>query len=118
MSDRRLLPRNRVYYGGVVAFNDRDSTLACVVRNFSQFGAKIELESSAILPDEMNFTIERKDLSCPVRLVWRDGNAAGLAFRDLREDGVIPLEWARRRRASKRVNPQPQARLDQPRSEH
>ena len=40
MSERRKLPRSRVYYGGTVAFNDRNSTLACVVRNFSKLGAQ------------------------------------------------------------------------------
>ena len=44
MLDRRQLPRNRVYYGGRVAFNSRSSTVDRVVRNFSLFGAKIEFE--------------------------------------------------------------------------
>ena len=45
MSERRRLFRNRVYYRGLIAFNARHSTLECVVRNFSPFGAKIEGES-------------------------------------------------------------------------
>jgi hypothetical protein len=39
MLERRQFPRSRVYYGGMVAFNARQSTLACVVRNFSDHGA-------------------------------------------------------------------------------
>ena len=35
MLERRQHPRNRVYYGGMIAFNARNSTLACVVRNVS-----------------------------------------------------------------------------------
>ena len=42
MQDRRRMVRNRVYYGGVLAFNARRSTFACVVRNFSAGGAPIE----------------------------------------------------------------------------
>jgi hypothetical protein len=57
MLERRQFPRNRVYYGGMVAFNARNSTLACVVRNFSQRGAKIEFENSAVLPDRVDFEI-------------------------------------------------------------
>jgi hypothetical protein len=75
--ERRQLPRGRVYYGGMVAFNARGSTLACVVRNFSRFGAKVEFENPALVPDEVDFDIERKRLSCPARLVWRDRHAAG-----------------------------------------
>ena len=119
MHERRQLHRQRVYYGGVVAFNERNSTIACVVRNFSRFGAKIELGSNALLPDQVDFTVERKGLSRVARLVWRDQHAAGLAFAEMTETSeIIPLEWARRLSESKRINLQLQARIDQLRSEH
>ena len=72
MLERRQYPRNRVYYGGMVAFNARNSTLACVVRNVSNRGAKIEFDNSTLLPDRVDFQIARRDLSCSARLVWRD----------------------------------------------
>jgi len=113
MLERRQHPRNRVYYGGMVAFNARNSTLACVVRNFSQRGAKIEFENSAMVPDRVDFEIERRGLSCRARLVWRDRNAAGLVFSDARETSdVIPLDLARKLRATERANRQLQSRLD------
>lgn len=119
MSERRKLPRSRVYYGGKVAFNDRRSTLACVVRNFSQFGARIEFENPALVPDEVDFEIERKGISCLARLVWRDRFAAGLAFAGVSESGgVVALNWARKLRDSERANRQLQSRLDQLRSEY
>jgi PilZ domain-containing protein len=77
MLERRLLHRSRVYYGGMIAFNARNSTLDCVVRNFSPHGAKIEFENSAILPDRVDFEVVRKGLSCRARLAWRDHNTAG-----------------------------------------
>jgi PilZ domain len=118
MHERRQLRRQRVYYGGVVAFNDRNSTIACIVRNFSRFGAKIELGSAALLPDQVDFTVERKGLSCVARLVWRDRDEVGLAFEESTgTSDVIPLEWARKLSESKRLNRQLQARLDQLRFE-
>ena len=108
------IPRNRVYYGGMVAFNARNSTLDCVVRNFSQRGAKIEFENSAMLPDRVDFEIERRSLSCLAHLVWRDQNAAGLMFSDVQETSdVIPLDLARKLRATERANRRLQSRLDQ-----
>ena len=119
MLERRRLYRNRVYYGGLVTFNGRNSTLACVVRNFSRSGAKIEFENSGLLPEDVDFTIEGKGLSCPARLAWRNLNAVGLTFSTIAEAGdVIPLEWARKLRASERLTRQLQSRLDQFRSEH
>jgi hypothetical protein len=118
MLERRQHPRNRVYYGGMVAFNARNSTLACVVRNFSQRGAKIEFENSAVIPERIDFEIERRGLSCRARLVWRDHNAAGLAFSNVQETGretseIIPLDWARKLRATERENRKLRSRLDQ-----
>ena len=114
MLDRRQHSRNRVYYGGKVAFNARNSTLACVVRNFSQRGAKIEFENSAMLPDRVDFEIERRGLSRRAHLVWRDQNAAGLVFSDAQETSdVIPLDLARKLRATERANRRLQSRLDQ-----
>jgi hypothetical protein len=118
MLERRQFPRNRVYYGGMVAFNARNSTLACVVRNFSQRGAKIEFENSAVLPDRVDFEVERRGLSCLARLVWRDHNAAGLMFSDVQKpvqetSEIIPLDWARKLRATERENRKLRSRLDQ-----
>jgi hypothetical protein len=118
MLERRQLPRSRVYYGGLVAFNARSSTLACVVRNFSRHGAKIEFENSTMLPDRVDFEVERRGLSCRAHLVWRDHNAAGLVFSDVQNTGqetsdVIPLDLARKLRATERANRRLQSRLDQ-----
>jgi hypothetical protein len=114
MLERRLHPRNRVYYGGMIAFNGRNSTLDCVVRNFSPRGAKIEFENSAIPPE-----VVRRGLSCLARLVWRYHNTAGLMFSEEREMGdVVPLDWARKLRASERANRRLKSRLDQLLSEY
>jgi hypothetical protein len=117
--ERRQHPRSRVYYGGMVAFNARNSTLDCLVRNFSPRGAKIEFENSAILPDRIDFEVARRGLSCLARLVWRDQNTAGLMFSEEREMGdVVSLDWARKLRASERTNRRLKSRLDQILSEH
>ena len=114
MLERRQHPRNSVYYGGMIAFNARNSTLDCVVRNFSARGAKIEFENSAILPDRVDFEVVRRGLSCMARLIWRDHNRAGLMFCEERERGdVVTLDWARKLRASERDNRRLKSRLDQ-----
>lgn len=119
MLERRRQPRDRVYYGGMTTFNDRTSNIACVVRNFSMFGAKIEFEGSALIPDEVDFEIRRKSISCRARLVWRERDAAGLVFANAHEtSSIVPLDWARKLRASERANRQLQKRIDQLRSEH
>jgi hypothetical protein len=119
MMDRRQKIRTRVYYGGVIAFNTRSSTMACVVRNFSDFGAKVEFDNTALLPDEVDFVIRRKAFSCLARIVWRSANQAGFAFRNPKPSSApIPLDWALRLRASERARKDLLRRIEQLRSEH
>jgi hypothetical protein len=118
MHDRRQLFRNRVHYGGELAFNGRNSTLTCIVRNFSTRGAKIEIDGSAVLPNELDFTVERKGLSCLARLAWRNQTQAGLVFAEARAaDGVVTLDWARKLRARERTNKLLKSHIEQLRSE-
>jgi len=114
MQDRRRMVRNRVYYGGRLAFNARSSTVSCIVRDYTDLGARIEFEGAVLLPFCVDIAIERRGLECPARIVWCDRNAAGLAFDDTQETSdVIPLDLARRLRASERANLRLKSRIDQ-----
>jgi len=114
MQDRRRIARNRVYYGGQLAFNARNSTLSCIVRNFNAHGARVEFDAAAFIPDRVDFSVARRGLCCLARLIWCDHDAAGLAFSDAEEAAdIIPLDWARRLRDSDRANRQLKSRIDQ-----
>jgi hypothetical protein len=118
MLDRRQRFRGRVCYGGLITFNARQSTLTCVVRNFSPLGARIEFDQPALLPDEIDFAILRKSLTCQARIVWRNDREAGLAFRNPKQTSApIPLDWAIRLRASERDRKELRRRIEQLRSE-
>jgi hypothetical protein len=86
MLDRRQTPRDKVLYGGVVEINERGSTMDCVVRNISESGACVEFDQGAKLPDEINLTIARKGRSFLARMIWRQANRVGLAFRTMITD--------------------------------
>jgi hypothetical protein len=114
MPERRQDIRGRVYYGGRLAFNDRKSTLDCIVRNFSHAGAKIEVNEAAILPDELDVMIDRRSIAFLARIVWRCEHEAGLVFRNLRHlNATVSLDLALRMRASERVNRTLRARIEQ-----
>jgi hypothetical protein len=96
MNERRKTPRARTILGGVISFNKRRSTLDCNVRNLSVHGARVEFTNTAILPDEFDLTIARKEATFRVRTVWRSEDTAGVVFIDDRASDVIPLDWARK----------------------
>jgi hypothetical protein len=119
MLDRRQNFRGRVYYGGRVAFNDRKSTIDCIVRNFTPTGAKVAFANAALLPDEVDLTIPRKGVAYLARVVWRNRDEAGLAFGNPRRlNDAVPLDAALRQRASERARKKLQQRVEQLGSEY
>lgn len=118
MIEQRQTLRPRVIYNGVVAFNERRSTIECVVRNFSDDGAKIEFENPALLPDEIDLFIAKKNRAFRAKIVWRGVNQAGLTFRSVSRNQPIPLDLARRLRLCETERRELQSRIDQLLSEH
>ncbi len=102
MQDRRASVRDRVFLGGVVEINERGSTMDCVVRNLSEDGACVEFDASARIPDQMNLTIARKGRSVLARMIWRQANRVGLAFRAMITDNAESDLDARLRRSEKK----------------
>jgi hypothetical protein len=78
MQDRRQSPREKVFYGAVAEINERGSTMDCV-----EFG------DAAHLPEEMNLSVARKGRSFLARLIWRQANKVGLAFRIMTSDTYV-----------------------------
>ncbi len=113
MRERRHTYRGRVYYGGRIAINERRSTLDCIVRNFSNAGAKIEFAEATMLPDDVDLRTVGKGLAYRAHLIWRRTGEAGLAFRDrVPMAAVISLEQQLRQRASERLRRSLQQRID------
>ena len=71
MVEQRQSIRSRVFYGGVVPFNEERSRIDCIVRNFSDGGARIELGNPFLLPEEIELVIERKNRAFRAKMVWR-----------------------------------------------
>jgi hypothetical protein len=101
-----------------MAFNERKSTVDCIVRNFTPSGAKIEFANSTFLPDEVDLRISHKGIYYVARIVWRRQNQAGVAFDNPgRSTDAVPLDMALRLRASERARKSLQLRIEQLTSE-
>ena len=96
MQERRIVHRDRTYLGGQVAYNNRCSTMDCLVRNMSQNGAKIGFSNTALIPSEFDVLIPQKGESRRARIVWRGDKQAGVAFLQSEKSAVISIESARR----------------------
>lgn len=80
MSDRRSTDRRRVIKGCRVLFNNRASTLDCVVRNLSKDGARVQTETPHLIPDEFELLIVQEGIIYPCKVAWRRGDEIGVTF--------------------------------------
>ena len=97
MVEKRKAARSRTLLGGVIAFNNRASTMDCQVRNLSTGGAKVTFNNTTAVPDQFDLKIARKERSFRARMIWRTPNEAGIAFlSEYNQDVPVPLEWAKR----------------------
>jgi hypothetical protein len=112
MQDRRESVRDKVFFGGVAEISQTGSRVDCVVRNFSDNGACVEFDSERPIPDEVNLTIARKGRSYLARMIWRQANLVGLAFRTMITDAPESDLDARLRRSEKKKR-QLQRRINQ-----
>ena len=80
MSERRQSARRRTYLGGRAAFEKTASTADCLVRNLSSGGARIAFTGSTPMPDAFDLTLNERSETRAVRVVWREGFNAGVAF--------------------------------------
>lgn len=109
MQDRRANARDKVLFGGRAEV-DATSTMNCVVRNLSENGACVEVDRHMRVPDEISLTIARRGRSYLARVIWRQANRLGLAFRAMVTDpGASDLDA--RLRASEKKKRQLQRRI-------
>ena len=69
MTDKRAIPRQRTFKGGVIAFNNRSSTIDCVVRNLTPGGAMLKVASTVGIPDRFELKADNEFRWCRVK--WR-----------------------------------------------
>lgn len=80
MQERRNIARRRSYLGGKMIFKDAHVTVDCLVRDFTDSGARVECPPDVLLPRELDIAIDSKGLQAQARVIWRQGHHLGLAF--------------------------------------
>ena len=84
MQEQRQSERIRSFLRAQIVFNNRMSTIDCIIKNISQTGAKVALNDGLTVPTEFEIDIPQKGRSHRARLVWRDKDAIGIHFTDSR----------------------------------
>ena len=97
MNERRKVARSRCILGARVVFNNRNSTLDCMMRNHSEDGALLKFGETPYIPDQIEIVLDNRSTLMPAQVVWRAKDTVGIAFprgrflSELREDAAKSL---------------------------
>ena len=80
MSDLRAAPRRRTFLGARIEFDNRISTMDCVVRDVSETGARLALASPVVLPETFSLIIEPQNKRYRARVKWQRLTVVGVQF--------------------------------------
>lgn len=86
MIERRW-PRLKTFLRGTIYFNNRQSSVDCVVRDISDGGARLAVSEAALVPDSFEVHIPQKDRTHQCDVKWRRGDEMGLQFHDDMQPG-------------------------------
>nr|WP_280172772.1 PilZ domain-containing protein [Hyphomicrobium sp. CS1GBMeth3] len=78
--EKRRALRKRVLKGATIAFNNRSSTLSCMVRDISETGARLRVPKGQAVPSRFDLLIEVDGLEAPCAVAWRRGEEMGVTF--------------------------------------
>jgi PilZ domain-containing protein len=71
--------RHRVLKGGKILFG-RVAVIGCIVRNLSDTGACMQVDTPIGIPDAFNLSISAEPSVKACRVVWRKEKQIGVAF--------------------------------------
>jgi hypothetical protein len=83
MQERRKIERQRTFLGALIVFNERTSSMECVVRNLSSEGARLSFDETQTIPERFELTIRRKKSTRCARIAWRGPTEAGRRIEEL-----------------------------------
>jgi hypothetical protein len=80
MQERRTNARVRSFLGGKIVFNNRCSSVECLLRNVSPTGARILLSETVTIPEDFELEIPKQGRRVRARLTWRKAEECGVRF--------------------------------------
>ena len=71
MIERRALVRHKTFFKGRIYFNNRLSSMDCIVRDATASGGRLEVSDSVTLPNAFEIYLPNKDEYFHAKVEWR-----------------------------------------------
>src|SRR5262249_35574520 len=88
MAERRSSSRQRSFLQGRIYFNNRRSSIDCLIRDYSETGARLKFSETATVPEAIELHIPNKEEVHRARVAWRSGGEMGILFCEARSSPV------------------------------
>ena len=79
-NEKRVTRRRKALLTGKLVFGNEAFTLDCKIRDLSDLGARVEVESSDFVPNNLVFLQADKLVGYEAAVKWRTGKLLGLSF--------------------------------------
>jgi hypothetical protein len=79
-ADRRGEPRQKTFLRGRVLYNNRQSSVDCVIRDYSSDGARLVFSEAVPTPDAFEVEIPHKNEIVAATMQWRRDGEMGVQF--------------------------------------
>jgi hypothetical protein len=79
-SERRIATRQKSFLQGRVFYNNRLSSMDCLVRDVSPTGARLKFPGPVTVPESVELFIPNKNESYRAHVQWNRGDEIGVAF--------------------------------------
>ena len=89
MKERRSASRQKSFLQGRIFYNNRRTSVDCLIRDFSEHGARLKFSGTIVTPDVVELYIPNKEESYRAKVQWRNAKEIGVAFSF--DEGSPPL---------------------------
>ncbi len=78
--ERRRAPRINFDISGAIKTSERSAAISCIVRDISETGARLTVQSGNHVPDVFQLHLEHEGFSAECIVVWRSEKEVGVIF--------------------------------------
>jgi PilZ domain len=80
MIERRALVRHKTFIKGRIYFNNRLTSVDCIVRDMTDKGARLQVPESVAVPDVFEIYLPNKEEQFRAQAQWRKGDQIGVSW--------------------------------------
>ncbi len=80
MKERRSSSCQKSFLQGRIYYNNRRSSIDCVVRDYSETGAKLKFSEAVAVPEAVELYVPNREATRRARVEWRSGSEMGVSF--------------------------------------